>query len=422
MCMWIHSLEKTNMQNEIYFGRDLISEQDLRHYGMPKRSGRYPWGSGDDPYHHGADGPGGKKSSKSDGPKESYFKRRAAKKAAVAKAKQERIDREAKEERERQKQEALKTGDPKKLAPFIRDLSDAELRQASDRLRLENEFANRLSEASKYQKTAADKIQAKLNKLNSYTSTGIDTWNNYAKIANVFRDAEDQLPIIGEKKKKNKDKGDSNNSGDQNNSNKGSKPAKSEKPEKPENPTKPTESTKSEPQSKPETSSKKSEEELVNQWREEANKIVEEAGREKAAEDRSDFRREMAEEFSNHLKEEAKQKEIDEWVDNVRNKVRKEFRRNQAEEFSNSLKEQEQAEREEKERELQEKWRREAEDIELNARRNRDDYEEYDEPTIDLTDYYPDYEIDYSTDTPNLTNTQWRNLVSANGKRLKKKR
>lgn len=29
--------------------------QELKHYGMPKRSGRYPWGSGDDPYQHNRD-------------------------------------------------------------------------------------------------------------------------------------------------------------------------------------------------------------------------------------------------------------------------------------------------------------------------------------------------------------------------------
>lgn len=28
---------------------------ELMHYGMPRRSGRYPWGSGDDPYQHGRD-------------------------------------------------------------------------------------------------------------------------------------------------------------------------------------------------------------------------------------------------------------------------------------------------------------------------------------------------------------------------------
>ena len=27
----------------------------LMHYGMPRRSGRYPWGSGDNPYQHSMD-------------------------------------------------------------------------------------------------------------------------------------------------------------------------------------------------------------------------------------------------------------------------------------------------------------------------------------------------------------------------------
>lgn len=32
-----------------------IANDILMHYGMPRRSGRYPWGSGDNPYQHGAD-------------------------------------------------------------------------------------------------------------------------------------------------------------------------------------------------------------------------------------------------------------------------------------------------------------------------------------------------------------------------------
>lgn len=31
------------------------AEETLMHYGIPRRSGRYPWGSGDDPYQHGRD-------------------------------------------------------------------------------------------------------------------------------------------------------------------------------------------------------------------------------------------------------------------------------------------------------------------------------------------------------------------------------
>ena len=32
-----------------------VAEEILMHYGMPRRSGRYPWGSGEDPYQRSAD-------------------------------------------------------------------------------------------------------------------------------------------------------------------------------------------------------------------------------------------------------------------------------------------------------------------------------------------------------------------------------
>ena len=32
-----------------------IAEDILMHYGMPRRSGRYPWGSGEEPYQHSGD-------------------------------------------------------------------------------------------------------------------------------------------------------------------------------------------------------------------------------------------------------------------------------------------------------------------------------------------------------------------------------
>ena len=39
-----------------YIGSAQMSDEEfLEHYGMPRRSGRYPWGSGDDPYQHGPD-------------------------------------------------------------------------------------------------------------------------------------------------------------------------------------------------------------------------------------------------------------------------------------------------------------------------------------------------------------------------------
>lgn len=38
-----------------YFGCSLDDEESLEHYGMPRRSGRYPWGSGENPYQRNAD-------------------------------------------------------------------------------------------------------------------------------------------------------------------------------------------------------------------------------------------------------------------------------------------------------------------------------------------------------------------------------
>ena len=38
-----------------YLGCNEWDEEKLAHYGMPRRSGRYPWGSGENPYQHGID-------------------------------------------------------------------------------------------------------------------------------------------------------------------------------------------------------------------------------------------------------------------------------------------------------------------------------------------------------------------------------
>lgn len=40
--------------DELY-GIIFESDDDVEHYGMPRRSGRYPWGSGDNPYQHSGD-------------------------------------------------------------------------------------------------------------------------------------------------------------------------------------------------------------------------------------------------------------------------------------------------------------------------------------------------------------------------------
>lgn len=40
---------------DIFLGEDKESDEDVKHYGTPRHSGRYPWGSGDDPYQRTGD-------------------------------------------------------------------------------------------------------------------------------------------------------------------------------------------------------------------------------------------------------------------------------------------------------------------------------------------------------------------------------
>ena len=47
------------------FIEEFIPEEVLEHYGVPRKSGRYPWGSGENPYHHGASSPFGRLKAKS---------------------------------------------------------------------------------------------------------------------------------------------------------------------------------------------------------------------------------------------------------------------------------------------------------------------------------------------------------------------
>ena len=47
------NIVKDVFETELYEGT--IEEYELLHYGVKRRSGRYPWGSGDSPYQHSGD-------------------------------------------------------------------------------------------------------------------------------------------------------------------------------------------------------------------------------------------------------------------------------------------------------------------------------------------------------------------------------
>lgn len=108
--------------------RELLNDH-LEHYGLPRRSGRYKWGSGKDPYQS----TGGKRSfKKAASAGERYImsklgsSKRAQKKAA-----------KAREKEENKKAKANKYRDEK---AYVKSLSDEELRRINNRDTMESQY------------------------------------------------------------------------------------------------------------------------------------------------------------------------------------------------------------------------------------------------------------------------------------------
>lgn len=114
--------------------RELL-EDHLEHYGMPRRSGRYKWGSGKDPYQS----TGGKRSfKKAASAGERYIKSKLTQKKAERKAAKAR----KKEENEKEKalakeQKKNKYRDEK---AYVKSLSDEDLRRINNRDAMENQY------------------------------------------------------------------------------------------------------------------------------------------------------------------------------------------------------------------------------------------------------------------------------------------
>ena len=108
--------------------QELLNDH-LEHYGLPRRSGRYKWGSGKDPYQS----TGGKRSfKKAASAGERYIKsklgssKRAQKKAAKAREKEE--NKKAKKNKYRNEK------------AYVKSLSDEELRKINSRDQMESQY------------------------------------------------------------------------------------------------------------------------------------------------------------------------------------------------------------------------------------------------------------------------------------------
>lgn len=181
------------MIDELMFADGLVPDNELQHYGVAKRSGRYPWGSGENPYHHGASSPFGR-----------LRERRLEKKKAAAKTAQLEKARQAKNDKaeyERKKQAALKSGSAKELMPFLRDLTDDELRTAKNRIQMEAEFRSLAVKEAAAGNPKVALAMAKAERITNQANTAINAYNTTAKVYNAFSKS-GELPIIGSRGRK----------------------------------------------------------------------------------------------------------------------------------------------------------------------------------------------------------------------------
>lgn len=126
--------------------RELLNDH-LEHYGLPRRSGRYKWGSGKDPYQS----TGGKRSFKKTAlAGERYIKsklgssKRAQKKAAKAREKEE--NEKAKEQKNKYRNEKA----------YVKSLSDEELRKINARDQMEIQYLKNHPQQKPFHKKMID--------------------------------------------------------------------------------------------------------------------------------------------------------------------------------------------------------------------------------------------------------------------------
>ena len=143
-----------------------IGAEELYHYGIPRKSGRYPYGSGKEPYQ---DNPEKRRLNKDESAPKATSKRLESIWAKHRRLQAEKRDAEIREakrkaavraEEERKKEEAAKSPSQK-----AKEMSDEELVRAINRLRLEQTYMSMLNPPNQQsQQQQAQKIKATVDK------------------------------------------------------------------------------------------------------------------------------------------------------------------------------------------------------------------------------------------------------------------
>lgn len=162
-----------------------MQQNELIHFGIPRRSGRYPWGSGARPFQSGG------------GP----ISKRQSKKSEKTRAKQEA--KMTPEEREAEKQRVLKTGSASEILRYKGELSNQEMQQAVTRLNLEAQLSNLSAKEIESGMQKIDKVMKGVKTGTEWVKIGTDTYNTFAKLYNATEEGQkNPLTLVGEGKKK----------------------------------------------------------------------------------------------------------------------------------------------------------------------------------------------------------------------------
>lgn len=204
---------------DFMFADGLVSENELEHIGVARKSGRYPWGSGENPYHHGASAPGGFRARMAEkkARKRAEVQAKSMREAKAKKAEEARQEADA----QKAKEEAIASGDPKKIAPYIHSMTDDELRSVTARLQLEVNLRDvMMKKDPSFGKSKVDRAIATLDKTTKQANTAIDAYNTMARVLNGLKGT--SMPIIPKgdggknKKQKQSDKDTKNNNNKKN--------------------------------------------------------------------------------------------------------------------------------------------------------------------------------------------------------------
>ncbi|HAU85220.1 MAG TPA: hypothetical protein DCW90_06875 [Lachnospiraceae bacterium] len=156
--------DQKEVSNYLAENIDLFTDDHLAHYGMPRRSGRYKWGSGKDPYQSAA---------RAVGSSAKAFHKAAAREAKAAEgklsgvakrnAKRRENTKAAKIQKKREKEEAKEAKKEKAKKPkyrdekaYVKSLSDEELNRINKRDAAEATYLKNHPQQKSFPKKVAD--------------------------------------------------------------------------------------------------------------------------------------------------------------------------------------------------------------------------------------------------------------------------